>query len=72
MKCSTPASVGKWRIIEMKQWDSDYIDEEEAGHITFEKGGSGGFHFGCVDASLDWRYDASGKGTEDEPVWRRQ
>jgi hypothetical protein len=30
---------------------------EESGHITFQKGGSGGFHFGCVDASLDWRYD---------------
>jgi hypothetical protein len=30
---------------------------EEPGHITFKKGGSGGFHFGCVNASLDWRCD---------------
>ena len=43
----------------MEQWDMDYIDMEEPGHITFKKDGSGGFHFGCVDAALDWRYDVS-------------
>ena len=32
---------------------------EEEGQITFEKRGEGGLHFGCVDASLDWRYDDS-------------
>ena len=53
------AYFGKWRILEMDQWDLDYVDLEEAAHITFEKKGSGGFHFGCVDASLDWRYDDS-------------
>jgi len=53
------AFLGKWRILEMDQWDQDYIDMEESGHVTFQKGGSGGFHFGCVDASLDWRYDDS-------------
>jgi hypothetical protein len=51
--------VGKWRFIEMEQWDSEYIDMEEPGRITFENGGSGGFHFGCVEATLDWRYDKS-------------
>jgi len=51
--------VGRWRIVEMEQWDQDYVDTEETGHVTFEKRGSGGFHFGCVDASLDWRYDDS-------------
>jgi hypothetical protein len=51
------AFVGKWRITEMDQWDQDFIDMEESGHITFKRGGSGGLHFGCVDASLDWRYD---------------
>ena len=51
--------IGKWKIVEMEQWDQDYVDMEEPGHITFKKGGSGGFHFGCVDASLDWRYEAS-------------
>jgi hypothetical protein len=51
--------IGKWKIVEMEQWDQDYVDMEEPGHITFNKGGSGGLHFGCVDASLDWRYEAS-------------
>jgi len=43
----------------MEQWDQDYVHTEETGHVTFEKRGSGGFHFGCVDAALDWRYDDS-------------
>ena len=51
--------IGQWKIVEMEQWEQDYIDMEEPGHITFDKKGLGGFHFGCVDASLDWRYDAS-------------
>lgn len=59
MKSSTSAFVGKWRIVEMDQWDQDYIDMEEPGHVTFQKSGSGGFHFGCVDASLNWRFDDS-------------
>jgi len=51
--------VGRWRIVEMEQWDQDYVDIEETGEVSFEKRGTGGFHFGCVDASLDWRYDES-------------
>jgi len=51
------AFVGRWRIIEMEQWDQDYVNMTETGHITFKKGGVGNFHFGCVDAELDWRHD---------------
>jgi len=57
MKSSNSAFVGRWRIVEMEQWDQDYVDEEESGHITFEKKGEGHFHFGYVHAQLDWRYD---------------
>ncbi len=42
----------------MEQWDQDYVDMEEPGHISFERKGAGGFHFGCADAQLDWRYDS--------------
>jgi hypothetical protein len=56
-KSNKAAFMGRWKITEMEQWDLDYIDMEEPGHIKFERGGSGGFHFGCVDASMDWRYD---------------
>ena len=34
----------------------DYIDMESPGHITFKKDGTGQFHFGCVDAGLDWSF----------------
>jgi len=33
----------------------EYIDMTEPGHITFQKGGTGQLHFGCVDAELDWQ-----------------
>lgn len=60
MKSNKSAAFeGRWRIEEMDQWNLDYIDTEEPGRITFEKRGAGGFHFGCVDAAMDWRYDAS-------------
>ena len=41
----------------MEQWDLDYIDMESPGHITFKKDGAGQFHFGCMDARLDWSFD---------------
>jgi len=53
------AFIGRWKITEMEQWDQDYVDMEEPGHITLEKRGSGSFHFGCVDLALDWRYEAA-------------
>lgn len=55
MKASFP---GYWRIVEMEQWDMDYIDMESPGHITFKKDGTGQVHFGCVDAGLDWSFDS--------------
>jgi hypothetical protein len=57
MNCIKAAFVGKWRITEMDQWDQDYVDAEEPGHITLENKGLGHFHFGYVHAQLDWRYD---------------
>jgi hypothetical protein len=53
------AFLGRWKIVAMELWEQDFVDLEEPGHITFNKGGSGGFHFGCVDASLDWQYETS-------------
>lgn len=36
--------LGKWKIIEMEQWDQDYVDLEEPGFIRFDKGYSGGLY----------------------------
>jgi hypothetical protein len=50
--------IGRWRIVQMEQWDQDYVDMAAPGHITFKKGGTGQLHFGCVEAELDWRFEA--------------
>ena len=53
-----PSPVGRWRIVEMEQWDQDYVDMDGQGHITFKPGGTGQLHFGCVEVELDWRAEA--------------
>lgn len=53
--------IGRWRIVQMEQWDQDYVDMGSPGHITFNKDGTGQLHFGCVETELDWRLEA---GTE--------
>jgi hypothetical protein len=35
--------LGRWRIVEMEQWDQDYIDLEVPGYILFEENNSGEF-----------------------------
>lgn len=53
MKSSLP---GNWRITEMDQWDTNYIDMVSPGQITFKKDGTGQLHFGCLDAEVDWSF----------------
>jgi len=48
-------------MVEMEQWDQDFVDLVAPGHITFAGGGRGQFCFGAVEASLDWRPDSTGK-----------
>jgi hypothetical protein len=48
--------IGKWRIVEMELWDTDYLDLVEPAYIRFERGGSGEFVFGVVTGSLDCDY----------------
>src|SRR5258708_34319183 len=47
------ALIGKWRIIEMALWDSDYLDMVEPAYIQFQANGLGEFKFGCVVGGLD-------------------
>jgi hypothetical protein len=56
--------VGRWRIVAMEQWDQDYVDMDSPGRITFSKGGMGQLHFGCVEAELDWRFEADAERVE--------
>jgi len=52
--------IGRWRIVEMEQWDKDYIDMLVPGHITIGKDGTGTFHFGAVEAEVDCRDESIG------------
>jgi hypothetical protein len=49
--------LGTWRIIEMEQWDQDYIDLVVPGYITFGEDHLGEFQFGTVEGSLDYRIE---------------
>lgn len=51
--------AGRWRIVEMEQWDQEFVDLVSPGHITFTRDGRGELHFGAVDVSLDWRIGAT-------------
>lgn len=46
---------GRWRITWMDQWDQDFIDEEVEGFFEFGPKNSGSFHFGYVQAQVDYR-----------------
>jgi hypothetical protein len=61
MKKSTHKYLGKWRILEMEQWDKDFIDLVGEAHITFEKKNRGELHFGAVDCELDCRIEKLGE-----------
>jgi hypothetical protein len=47
--------VGRWRIVEMEQWDKDFIDMIVPGFFEFRKDGTGEFQFGCVNGQMDCR-----------------
>jgi len=48
------AFAGRWRIVEMDQWDD--LDLLEPAHITFTGKEGGELVFGAVEAGLDARY----------------
>ena len=53
--------IGKWRLIEMEQWDQEFIDLVEPGYIAFKKGGTGEMVFGAVNLSMAWEETQPGK-----------
>jgi len=52
--------IGKWRILEMEQWDKDFIDLVAPGHITFDNKNGGELQFGAVYCDLDCRIEKAG------------
>ncbi len=47
--------VGKWRIVQMDQWDQEFVDLVVPGYLTIRKDGKGSFQFGAVEGQMDCR-----------------
>ena len=69
-----PASevLGRWRIVEIEGWDTDYVDMLGPGHIQLDRDG-GNIEFGAVQIGLDcccsktgahFTFQGSDEGTE--------
>ena len=44
--------LGRWRIVEMLDYDDDFPDMMEPAYIRFEDHGSGEFAFSCVTGQI--------------------
>ena len=49
--------MGTWRIIEMEQWDQDYIDLVVPGYFSFREDDLGEFQFDTVHGEIDYRIE---------------
>ena len=61
--------IGTWRIVEMEQWDQDYVDMVVPGYIEFREHQAGEFQFGTVEGSLDYRIEPYGDSERLEFSW---
>jgi hypothetical protein len=50
------AFAGRWRIVEMDNWDSDFLDLVEEAHLAFKGKSDGEITFGALKGFLDVRY----------------
>jgi hypothetical protein len=50
------AFAGRWRIVEMDVWDSDFLDLVAEAHLTFRDTADGEIAFGALAGQLDVRY----------------
>ena len=48
--------TGRWRIIEMDNWDQDAVDLVQPGFLEFDKDSLGGLGFIVVTGELDCRH----------------
>ena len=64
--------AGKWRIVEMKVWDQDYVDMEVPGLIRIGSDGTGGFQFGLVSGDIDGRVEQCGNALRFDFSWAGQ
>ncbi len=48
--------LGTWRIVEMEQWDSSFVDMEVPGFFLFSTDKTGDFQFGLVRGHMAFHY----------------
>ena len=56
MRGKKSSFAGRWRIIEMDAWDSDYMDMEVEAYLKIEGNGAGEFQFGLVHGCIDGHF----------------
>lgn len=61
--------VGKWRIVEMDVWDTEYIDMEVPAFLAIKPDGSGSFQFGLVQGEIDGEMVEYPSGKRFEFTW---
>jgi hypothetical protein len=55
---------GKWRIVVMPDYESDYPDMMEPAYILFDGRGGGAFAFGCITGAISGAGDADAAAVE--------
>jgi len=48
--------AGRWRIVEMDNWDNSFLDLVAEAHLSFKGAGDGEIAFGALKGYLDARY----------------
>ncbi len=49
--------LGKWRIVWMEAWDTDFFDMEGPAYLQIKRNNVGEFHFGTVQGVIDGRIE---------------
>ena len=66
----TPVSyIGKWRIVEMDEWDQAFVDLVMPGHVTIRKDGTGSFQFGAVEGEMDCHFQRTDTHEKIDFTW---
>ena len=63
------AFAGRWRIVEMGNWDNDFLDLVEEAHIIFDGAADGEIVFGALKGFLDVRYGTRDGAAAAEFSW---
>ncbi len=61
--------IGKWRIVEMDQWDQEFVDLVIPGHMTIRMDGKGAFQFGAVEGAMDCHVQRTDTHEQLEFTW---